>query len=269
MKHIPLYWWSEIFIQKKDRENYGDLLGKYLVEKISGRPVQWIDPKKAQGWFFSKKVYATIGSILGHIKKGWIVWGSGIISRDTQVPAATFLAVRGPQTRTYLLEKGYAVPEVYGDPALLLPNYYQPEVAKTHALGIIPHISDYAQVSEQYQNLEGVKVISLFTNDIEATTREILSCESIISSSLHGLIVPHAYGIPAVWAQFSDRVFGDGIKYRDYFESVALPPYQPEMETEIQDIAAWKHYMEWYPALPDTEVLESLKHGLLAVCPWK
>ena len=185
------------------------------------------------------------------------------------MPAATFLAVRGPQTRTYLLEKGYAVPEVYGDPALLLPNYYQPEVAKTHALGIIPHISDYAQVSEQYQNLEGVKVISLFTNDIEATTREILSCESIISSSLHGLIVPHAYGIPAVWAQFSDRVFGDGIKYRDYFESVALPPYQPEMETEIQDIAAWKHYMEWYPALPDTEVLESLKHGLLAVCPWK
>ena len=32
---IRLFWWNEIKMQGKSKENYGDLLGKYLVEKIS------------------------------------------------------------------------------------------------------------------------------------------------------------------------------------------------------------------------------------------
>jgi hypothetical protein len=32
----------------------------------------------------------------------------------------------------------------------------------------------------------------------------------------------HAYGIPAVWQKFSNKVFGDDIKYQDYMESVEM-----------------------------------------------
>lgn len=269
MKKINLYWWSEIYIQKKSKENYGDLLGKYLVKGLTkGKvAVQWVSPKQ-RFWFKKPMVFATIGSILAQVKKDWVVWGSGIISQSYPVAPAKFLAVRGPQTRAFLVKQGYQVPEVYGDPALLLPRYYNPEVDKKYDIGIIPHYNDYQQVNEMYAQKNGFKVIDLMTNDIEHTTREILSCKQIISSSLHGIIVPHAYGIPAVWMQFSNKVFGDGIKYQDYFESVAIMPYVPEVYTESLSVEAAQCYLNQYPNLPSQSVLHSLCEGLIKVCPF-
>ncbi|MFD1079906.1 polysaccharide pyruvyl transferase family protein, partial [Longispora fulva] len=68
----------------------------------------------------------------------------------------------------------------------------------------------------------------LLTLDVEATTKEILECEKVLSTSLHGLIVAHAYGIPAVWVKMSDKIFGNDIKYADYLESVGLNNYEAE-----------------------------------------
>jgi len=65
---------------------------------------------------------------------------------------------------------------------------------------------------------------------IEAFIDELCSCERILTSSLHGLIVSHAYGIPAQWFDVPDAavgVPGDGTKYHDYHLSVGLPPDEP------------------------------------------
>jgi pyruvyltransferase len=34
---------------------------------------------------------------------------------------------------------------------------------------------------------------------------------------LHGLILADAYGVPNVWAKFSDRLVGGDWKFRDYY----------------------------------------------------
>ncbi|WP_438961878.1 polysaccharide pyruvyl transferase family protein [Nonlabens sp.] len=267
---IRLYWWSEMLIQKLDQENYGDVLGKYLVEKIAAKKVIWQRANKFYLKNLWSPLYVTIGSILEHIGAHCTVWGSGIISRDAQVAGATFLAVRGPLSRERLLELGYNCPAIYGDPALLLPRYYQPQVDKKFHLGIIPHINDYEEVNEWYKNDPSIKVINFRTNDVEETTRELLECGSIVSSSLHGVIVAHAYHIPAVQVTFSDRIYGDGVKYHDYYLSVGLETYDaikidhPWSQTDfIKLIEAHNN------AVPQPEKIQQLQDNLLAVCPFK
>ncbi len=267
-KEIRLFWWSETRLMKKSRENYGDLMSCYLIEKISGKKVKWVFPKKFSlaGLFLPN--YLAIGSILTHANEKSIVWGSGIIAKKYPIKKATFLAVRGPQTRRHLMEQGYNVPEVYGDPALLLPKYYQPITEKKYKWGVVPHYNDYRLVVSLYGNIDNVLVIDLMTTNVEATTRQFLSCESIISSSLHGVIVSHAYEIPAVWVQFSDAVFGDGIKYQDYFESVGIESYIPEITSEKLEDSQIMALFTKYESLPQKENVEAIQKGLMAVCPF-
>lgn len=267
---IRLYWWSEVYIQKRNRENYGDLLGKYLVEKILGKKVQWL---RANNFYFKnlwQPVYVTIGSILEHIGTHCTVWGSGIISRDAQVAGATFLAVRGPLSRKRLRELNYNCPAIYGDPALLLPLFYNSKIKKKYKLGIVAHINDYEVVKEWYQNIEQVKVIHFRTNDVEQTTDEILSCECILFSSLHGVIVAHAYQIPTVQVRFSNNIHGDGVKYHDYFLSVGLNTYTAMELCEAQAIdVSISNIKSHIDALPSASKIKQVRQGLLAVYPFK
>jgi pyruvyltransferase len=268
-KKIPLFYWSEIKFIFKQRENYGDLLSKYVVEKISGKEIKWVHPKKHPWYKWSKTNYVTIGSIIHHASKNSIIWGSGIIDKKQSVENADFRAVRGPQTRKYLLDLGYLCPEVYGDPALLLPKYYHPRVKKKYKLGIIPHYHDFKMVSENYMDDPEILVIDLMTLDVEEVTREIMSCEKTISSSLHGIIVSHSYLIPSIWVEFSDKIFGDGIKYRDYLESVEISFYKAKFmdrKIELQEIES---LFENYPSLPEKSKLENLRDGLMKSCPFK
>lgn len=265
---IPIFYWSEIKFIFKQKENYGDLLSKYLVEKISRKEVKWVHPKKQPWYKWDKTNYVTIGSVIHHASKNSIVWGSGIIDKEQHIAKADFRAVRGPQTRKFLLELGYECPEVYGDPALLLPKYYRPKVEKKYKLGIIPHYHDFKVVLENYKDDPEILVIDLMTLDVEEVTRQILSCEKTISSSLHGIIVSHAYNIPSIWVEFSDKIFGDGIKYQDYLESVEIPFYQAEFLDSKLSLIEIERLFEKYRGLPDEGKIEKLCDGLMKVCPF-
>lgn len=265
---IPLFYWSEIEFIHKTKENYGDLLSKYIVEKISGKTVIWIQPKKTRWYHFNKSNYLVIGSIIHHANKHSIVWGSGIIDNEQSVTSANYKAVRGPQTRKFLLKNGYSCPEVYGDPAILLPKYFNPEVIKHYALGIIPHYHDYEQVREMYKNHEDVLVVDLMTLDVEDVTRQILSCKKTISSSLHGVIVSHTYNIPSIWVKFSNKIFGDDIKYIDYLESVNLDVYEPRYISRKESVEELLNLIQTSDNLPSKEQIKNLQNGLVDSCPF-
>ncbi|WP_339895263.1 polysaccharide pyruvyl transferase family protein [uncultured Algibacter sp.] len=267
-KKIRLFWWSESLLMGKPKENYGDVLGKYLVEKISNKKALFSHPKKFSILDFWQPIYVTAGSILAHVNKKCIVWGSGIINQNQIVKPAKFLAVRGPETRKALLEQGYQVPEIYGDPALLLPDYYNPEIDKKYQLGIIPHYVDYEFVKNRFSHLKDVVVIDLMTNSIEDTTNQILQCKHIMSSSLHGIIVSHAYQIPALWIKFSDKLFGDDIKFKDYFKSVKIKPYVPFSIELLNDNKDLEKLFVKDIAIPNILQVNNLKDGLMRVCPF-
>ena len=66
---------------------------------------------------------------------------------------------------------------------------------------------------------DDVKKIYLGTDNIEGTITDILQCEQILSSSLHGVILADAYGIPSAWLM-SGTPKGLEFKFYDYFISV-------------------------------------------------
>jgi hypothetical protein len=189
--------------------NLGDVLTPVLLGRLGYAP-RWTPQGAAD-------VLAS-GSIIRFARAGQTVWGSGAM-RATDRPdrRARYLAVRGPLTRRAVLAAGGSCPEVYGDPALLLAEFVNGSVPKVHDLGLVPHYVDRAIVASLHPNEHRIDVLRADPLDV---VREIRECRAIVSSSLHGIIVAHAFGIPAAWVRWSDKLDGDDIKFHDYAASV-------------------------------------------------
>src|SRR5690606_18195137 len=120
-----------------------------------------------------------------------IICGAGCISPNlvSKEPPKKIVAVRGPLTAQIMRNQKIDCPSVYGDPALLLPKIYNPIIQKKYKYGIIPHYVD----KQNYilQNLTAdVRIIDVMCGtNWKKFINEMLECEYIISSSLHGLIV--------------------------------------------------------------------------------
>lgn len=199
-------WWSK----GPEPGNFGDILTPYLLQYF-GIPHKWTSKKDAAA--------ISIGSIAKFAKKGTLVIGSGTMrASDPLDPLATWWFVRGPHTREIVLRGGGSCPEIYGDPALLLPKL-QPPSPKKYKIGFTPHYVDYQEVKERYP---AEKVINLLNSNPLEVAKEISQCETVISSSLHGIIAAHSYGIPCAWVRYSDKLSGDGIKFKDHYASVGL-----------------------------------------------
>ncbi|WP_445384806.1 polysaccharide pyruvyl transferase family protein [Robiginitalea sp. IMCC44478] len=214
---IPLFWHDCDGVQ-----NFGDQLNPYLIEKVLNRKVKHV---KEIPIYSNRKILVAIGSVISRVNKNCIVWGSGIIQKNAKIDTAKFLAVRGPRTQKRLLEIGVNPPKSIGDPAILLPVYYKPTISKNYDVGIIPHYVDhpYFKKVELPDNFLFIDI----TDNIEVVIDNILSCRKIVSSSLHGIIVGHAYQIPSSWVTFSNKIYGDNVKFFDYYESVNIEDANP------------------------------------------
>lgn len=235
MGKINLVYWNAL--------NFGDLLSPYIIQKLTGKEIcrkeLYVNYKRSFNhllkYLLSHKFeniasvhmpyeanLLAIGSIISFGNSRSLIWGSGFMNENEPFHGGHVFAVRGKFTDKKLQELGYKGCTVYGDPALLLPLLLNGNTQKKNFLGIIPHWKEVNIISQKYGRL--CKIIDLRTNDIERVVKEITSCRYILSTSLHGIIVAHAYGVPALWIKEGD-INTDGIKFNDYFSSVGIVPY--------------------------------------------
>lgn len=202
--------------------NFGDCLQPYIARHYGLLPVYVTSQRKSD--------IILQGSILQTIPndyKGYIL-GTGGDQFDYDFPFATVIGVRGKLSRSNLIkfhpERGNVL---LGDTGLLMAKVFPEQVKKIYNLGIILHFVDHnTEVAKKYkENFESENV--LFINVLESPAKvikQIKQCKNIISSSLHGLIIADAFGIPNI--RIVDRKtmptpFYD-YKFEDYYSSIDM-----------------------------------------------
>lgn len=210
-----LAWWPK----KPHPGNMGDIITPRIVKKLFGYDLEWFN-----------KIYRTTedilygtGSIIGETVDNSVVWGSGLISEFSASKAnvnANYIAVRGPITRELLQAKGISVPEVFGDPGLLVKEIIKEKENKKYDYGIIPHYVDYKEVKHHFKKDPNIKIIDVLNSNPLVPIKEIMQCKKTVTSSLHGIIFSHAFNVPSSWVKFSNKLAGDDTKFFDYFLSI-------------------------------------------------
>lgn len=278
---IKLVYWNE--------PNFGDMLSPYIIGKLSGQEIVYKEFYYNVRICFSKLIkkiihfkfkeissilfwweqnLLAIGSIISVGNKHSIIWGSGFISENRAFKGGEVYAVRGKYTDEKLKEEGFSVNPVYGDPALLIPLLNSPSKIKTADIGIIPHWSETDYFKEKYGNR--YKIIDLRTYDIKRVVEEITSCRRILSTSLHGIIVSHAYGVPALWIRHI-VLHDSNFKFFDYFSSVGIKEYVGF--TDIDEIlSSEQSYITFFNknkdmVLPNIDI-KTIQRNLLSVAPF-
>lgn len=206
---IDLFYW-----QPKKGGNFGDELARVIVELMLAR----------QGFTLSDEVSCqkqlmTIGSILHYAKTGTVIWGTGRNGRpkdhEYRFNDLDVRAVRGPRTREFLKQKNIEVPEVYGDPGLLIAKLTGDRFSPTgeKEVALVPNLNDY-WANYDFSNID-IPVIDP-RQSWNKVVAEIVKYKFIIASSLHGLVVAEAFGIPARYVRLTEV---EGLfKYHDYYE---------------------------------------------------
>ena len=216
--------------------NWGDALNRYLIPKVSGKEIVYCTEYFNTGL---NPTLCAIGSILDKNRiRNLYVWGTGLMSPDSIIPVLPkkIFAVRGRLTQKRLTSLNVRCPDVFGDPAIILPRFYQPpRTEKKYKLGVVPHYVDKTVESiNPLLSSSEVCVIDI-ESGIEEFVNKICECEVIASSSLHGLIAADAYGIPRVWLKLSDKISGGEFKFQDYFSTTDIKDITPLTLESISD----------------------------------
>lgn len=241
--------------------NFGDVLNDELLRALSGEGVEMVEAGCPRPHLIA------CGSILSRSVNSTTVWGAGLLDAGQAAQLAgrtpTISAVRGPMTRRELVRQGVACPEVYGDPALVLPRIWPQRGTVTHELALVPHHVErtHPEILRLARDPR-VRIV-----DICASRAEVLAgitgARVVASSSLHGVIVAHAYGLPVTWMHVSGRVLGAGFKFRDHYLALQVHPRAPDplgvvASTTVDEVLA---------AARVTPVPHGLVDRLLAACP--
>ncbi len=216
------FWWDR-------KANFGDAVGPWLAATLSGRDVVNVRPTKDTPVPAQGRATALVGSIIHMIGRPDVdIWGAGLmrpLSAKSPLRRLTGIrvhAVRGHLTRNELQAKlGWEVPEILGDPALLLPRHYTPRPS-THSerkIAFVPHMSHRPHFKSLDQDSFDVVDVR---DDLTIVVDGIANARVCVSTSLHGLIIAQTYGVPWVWLNITDAELGGGeFKFNDFFSTLS------------------------------------------------
>ena len=209
---VNLEWWNY-------KDNVGDVLSPVICEWM-------LEQRNLSFNSNANKTYhlMALGSICGEGQVDAVVWGSGVhndalrknIYRWRKIRKLDIRAVRGPKTADVLRKAGYACPNVYGDPAILMPFIYMPPYScgeKKYKKSVIIHFSGKDNLVEN----DDFHYIDVETKDYKKFIDEIVSSELVISSSLHGIILAESYGVPAIFLK--SGIEKEILKFEDWYSS--------------------------------------------------
>lgn len=221
---VGTYWWTE-------RPNWGDRLAPLLLERYAHIQAVLTDPTNSR--------LISLGSIIEHMPVGWtgIVAGSGFINAETPATLrhACILGVRGPLTARKLTYQPGDV--AIGDPGLLADELVDlPE--KQFDLGVLPHVNDH-ELNQRPDWLGDWSTLHINPlADPLSVVKAIGSCRKLVTSSLHGLIVADAFGVPrrfepnAAW--LADPHEGGLFKFQDYHQSIGMKLIPGKVGTPVR-----------------------------------
>jgi pyruvyltransferase len=195
--------------------NFGDLLGPLIVGRILA--MHGVDPRTAA----RDCRLLSVGSVLHFARDRDVIWGSGVNGKIADVgyrfQSLDVRAVRGPNTRAFLISRGVEAPAIFGDPALLLPllvpELVRPSRAKQYPLTIVPNFNDFPAYKSGPALLDP-------RSPVEACLERIARSEFVVGSSLHAIVVAESLGIPA---RLLSSPVEDPFKYEDYYLGTGRP----------------------------------------------
>lgn len=210
-KPLQLHWW-------KAEPNFGDAINPLIVGHVAGRAVAHQGPRKAD-------VFA-IGSMLQVVKRSHkeprdkgnvVVWGTGLLNPvfgHDFLDNVELALVRGPITAALLKREM----KRFGDPGLLINDVLPFEGKRQDRIGIVPHYSLMDDPDlRAFAHSDPAYLLIDPRGDAAEVCLQIASCAHVFASSLHGLIVADAYGVPNTWITPSGQSW---LKYLDYAASI-------------------------------------------------
>ena len=208
---VGLYYWSPN--DHRGEENFGDYLSRVIVENVVEHHYPELSKSIKYNTDGVEHRLLAVGSILHHATDQNTIWGSGVNGKSLgQKISATDLdvrMVRGPLTRRFLKKYGLSCPANFGEPGLLVSEFFQNTGTdkEKHPFSLVLNLNDTLLYEDE-------EYIIYPHESLERVIRRIRASEMVVSTSLHGLVIAEAFGIPARHLlSFAEPTF----KYVDYY----------------------------------------------------
>lgn len=216
--------YASVIDKTSNTGNLGDMFGYILFESLTKST-----KRLAIGDKINDNFSAVVGSILQNIpalvnkyKKKCTVIGAGLIT-----PVAIkknknilYLGVRGPLTQKLIESNSNDIP-IISDPGLQIDRIFPlPHIPteKKKDLGFIIHSVDRSHFFNLFPGLKD-HLIDNYA-DYHTFLSQLSQYKKVLSSSLHGIIFCHSYGIPVAPIHITNRIIGGNFKYIDYYHSL-------------------------------------------------